>query len=199
MAGRPSAGRGEPAPPLDSWLAELALEVVGSAGSPGDAALSRDVVLDGERRFDLRVTVAWVAGVGCALWAYYGLEEMELPKRILHRMLRANFDYPYVKFALTDDDRPMLLTELPSSAVDREELGRGLVRLIVVADRLLEETAAAVADHGLLPMWADRVGRNPQLLAAYRSEIEAAMPSWEPPAPRVQRPSLMTRLFGGSR
>jgi hypothetical protein len=173
--------------------------VVGSAGGPGDAALSRDVVLDGERRFDLRVTVAWVAGVGCALWAYYGLEEMELPKRILHRMLRANFDYPYVKFALTEDDRPMLLTELPSSAVDCEELGRGLVRLIVVADRLLEETAAAVADRGVLPVWADRVGRNPQLLAAYRGEIEAAMPAWEPPTPRLRRPSLMTRLFGSSR
>jgi hypothetical protein len=173
--------------------------VVGAAGNPGDAALSRDVVLDGERRFDLRITVAWVAGVGCALWAYYGLEEMEIPKRTFYRMLRANFEYPYVKFALTEDDRPMLLTELPSSAVDRDELGRGLVRLVVVADRLLEETAAAVADRGVLPAWPGRAGRNARLLAAYRGEIEAAMPAWEPPEPRRRRRSLMTRLFGGSR
>lgn len=172
--------------------------MVGSAGAAGDPALSRDVVLDGERRFDLRVTVAWVAGVGCALWAYYGLEEMEIPKRTFYRMLRANFEYPYVKFALTEDDRPMLLTELPSSAVDRDELGRGLVRLIVVADRLLDETAAAIADRGVLPEWAERVGRNPRLLAAYREEIEAAMPAWEPPEPRRRRVSLMARLFGGS-
>ena len=57
-------------PPIDAWLAELGLEVVGSTVTPDGAALSRDVILDGERRFDLRVTVAWVSGVGCSLWAY---------------------------------------------------------------------------------------------------------------------------------
>ena len=106
-----------------------------------DPAFSRDVVVDGDRRFDLRVTVAWVAGVGCSLWAYYGPEAMEIPKRTYARMLHANFDYPFVKFALTDDDRPMLMTELPAAAVDRDELGRGITRLAIVADRLLEETA----------------------------------------------------------
>jgi hypothetical protein len=124
---------------------------------------------------------------------------MEIPKRTFYRMLRANFEYPYVKFALTEDDRPMLLTELPSSAVDRDELGRGLVRLVVVADRLLDETASAVADRGVLPDAAGRAGRNPRLLAAYRDEVEGAMPAWEAPVPRRRRPSLMARLFGGSR
>ena len=138
----------EETPPIDRWLGELGLEVVAGTGEPGGPALSRDVVVDGRRRFDLRVTVAWVAGVGCSLWAYYGLEAMEIPKRVYARMLRANFDYPYVKFALTDDDRPMLMTELPTAALDRDELGRGLVRLAIVADRLLDETATAVADRG---------------------------------------------------
>ena len=81
---------------------------------------------------------------------------MEIPKRIFHAMLRANFDYPFVKFALTDDDRPMLMTELPTSALSRDELGRGLVRLAIVADRLLEETQPAVADRGMLPDWSGR-------------------------------------------
>ena len=81
---------------------------------------------------------------------------MEIPKRVYARMLRANFDYPYVKFALTDDDRPMLMTELPTAALDRDELGRGLARLAIVADRLLDETATAVADRGLLPDWSGR-------------------------------------------
>jgi hypothetical protein len=136
----------EETPPIDRWLGELGLEVVAGTGEAGGPALSRDLVVDGRRRFDLRVTVAWVAGVGCSLWAYYGLEAMEIPKRVYARMLRANFDYAYVKFALTDDDRPMLMTELPTTALDRDELGRGLVRLVIVADRLLDETASAVAD-----------------------------------------------------
>jgi hypothetical protein len=183
------------APPIDDWLRALGLEVVGASGGPGDPAFSRDVILDGERRFDLRVTVAWVAGVGCSLWAYYGPEAMEIPRRTLHRLLRANFDYPFVKFALTDDDRPMLMTELPPG-LDRDDLARGLVRLAAVADRLLDETAMAVADRGVLPDWSGREGRNPSLLAAHRDEVEALMPAWRPPEPRPPRRGLLSRLFG---
>lgn len=173
--------------------------MVAGGGEDGAAAFSRDVILDGERRFDLRVTVAWVSGIGLSLWAYYGPEAMEIPKRVFGRMLRASFDYPMVKFAMTDDDRPMLMTELPASAASRDELGRGLARLTIVADRLLEETAAAVADHSRLPDWSDRTTRNPELLAAYRADVEAAMPEWQPPPPRAQRRGLLARLLGTRR
>ncbi len=183
---------------IDRWLGDLELEVVAAAGASGDAAFSRDVVIDGDRRFDLRVTVAWVAGVGCSLWAYYGLEAMEIPKRVYARMLRANFDYPFVKFAMTDDDRPMLMTELPVSAVDRDELGRGISRLAIVADRLLEDTALAIVDRGALPDWSDRVPRNRGLLDRYRSEVTETLPEWEPPVPRVRRRGLLARLLGRS-
>lgn len=186
----------EEAPPIDRLLEELEIEVVDAADGPGGTSLSRDVVIDGWRRFDLRVTVAWVAGVGCSLWGYYGLEAMEIPKRVYARMLRANFDYPYVKFAMTDDDRPMLMTELPTAAVDRDELGRGLARLAIVADRLLEETAAAVADRAVLPDWSGRMPRNPLLLRVYGPEVEAVMPAWEPPRPRARRRGLLARILG---
>lgn len=184
------------APPLDTWLAELGLEVVGAAGTPEDAAFSRDVVIDGARRFDLRVTLAWVTGVGLGLWAYYGLEAMEIPKKVHVRMLRANFDYPHLKFALTDDDRPMLMTELPAAAVSHDAVARGLVRLAIAADRLLEETAAAVADRGALPDWSGRSSRNAALLAAYRADVESEMPAWSAPVPRTRRRGLITRLLG---
>lgn len=185
-------------PPLDAWLSELSVEVVAGSGEQGEPAATRDVILDGARRFDLRVTVAWVEGVGLSLWAYYGLEAMEVPKRVFERMLRANFDYAFVKFGLTDDDRPMLMTELPSSSLDRDELGRGLVRLTVVADRLLEETAAAVADRGVLPDWAGRSPRAADLLDRYRAEVEASMPAWEPPPPPRKRRGWFARLLGGA-
>lgn len=181
---------------IDGWLKSLGLDVVASAGASGDPAFSRDVIVDGDRRFDLRVTVAWVSGVGCSLWAYYGLEAMEIPKRTYARMLRANFDYPFVKFAMTDDDRPMLMTELPLDAVDRDELGRGVARLAVVADRLMEETATAVADRGVLPDWSDRQPRNRALMDAYRADVVSTMPDWEPPRPRARRRGLIARLMG---
>ena len=175
------------------------MEVIGGGGASGDAAFSRDLLLDGARRFDLRATVAWVDGVGLSAWAYYGDEEMEVPKRVYARMLRANYEYPFVKFALTDDDRPMLMTELPPDGLDREALARTLVRLTVVADRLLDETAAAVADRGNLPDWSGRTPRNEALLAAYREEVEAAMPAWEPTPVRPRRRGLLERLLGSNR
>jgi hypothetical protein len=186
----------EEAPPIDRLLAELGVEIVGAADGPEGISLSRDVILDGRRRFDLRVTVAWVAGIGCSLWGYYGLEAMEIPKRVYARMLRANFDYAFVKFAMTDDDRPMLMTELPTAAIDRDELGRSLARLAIVGDRLLEETAAAVADRAVLPDWSERASRNAALLDAYGPEVEAIMPAWEPPLPRARRRGLLARILG---
>jgi hypothetical protein len=184
---------------VDAWLAELGLEVVDGNGQAGDPAISRDLVLDGERRFDLRVTVAWVEGIGVSAWAYYGNEGMEIPKRVYHRMLRASFDHPFVKFAMTENDRPMLMTELPPSAVSRDELGRALARLVIISDRLLEETAPAAMDHGQLPDWTGREGRNPQLLQAYRAEVEATLPAWTPPVPRSPRRGLLARLLGTGR
>ncbi len=186
-------------PPLDAWLANLGIEIVGASGTEEGDAVSRDIVVDGDRRFDLRVTVAWVAGVGLSLWAFYGLEAMEVPRRVLHRMLRANFEYAHVKFAMTDDDRPMLVTELPSASVTEQELARALVRLTIVADRLLEETASAVADRGVLPDWRGRVGRNAALLAAHRSEVLAEMPPWEPPLPPRRRRGVGAWLRGTPR
>ena len=185
-------------PPIDAWLSELGVDVVDGTGTSRGPAISRDVIIDGERRFDLRVTVAWVEGVGCSLWAYYGLEAMEIPKRIYHRMLRANYDYPFVKFAMTEDDRPMLLSEMPERALDRDALGRSLVRLVTVADRLLDETVCAVVDRGILPDWSGRTPRTPELLAAYRAEVESEMPPWSPPAARRRRRGLLGRLLGSA-
>ena len=175
------------------------MEVIGGDGEPGDLAFSRDVMLDGERRFDLRVTVAWVDGVGLSAWGHYGAEGMEIPKRVLARMLRANFEYAFVTFALTDDDRPMLMTELPASGLDRDALGQTLARLAIVADRLVEETASAVADRGNLPDWSGRTPRNGALLAAHRAEVESTMPAWEPPVVRPRRRSLVERILGTNR
>lgn len=173
--------------------------MVGAGGADTDPAFSRDLILDGERRFDLRVTVAWVDGVGLSAWAHYGEEGLEVPKRVYARLLRASFEYPFVKFALTDDDRPMLMVELPTSGLDRDALARALVRIIVVADRLVDETAAAIADRGILPDWSGRVGRNQALLAAHRAEVEASMPAWQEEPARRRRLGLLDRLLGINR
>ena len=176
------------APPLDRWLSGLGLEVVDRRDDATGLSVSRDVILDGNRRFDMRVTVAWVADIGLSVWAYYGQESMEIPRRVLLRMLHAHFEFPMVKFALSDDDRPILMTELPPGAVTSDEVGRTLARIAIVADRLLEETSSAIRDRGELPDWSGRRSRNLALLDRFRGEVEAAMPLWEPPAPSRREP-----------
>jgi hypothetical protein len=104
-----------------------------------------------------------------------------------------------VKFAMTEDDRPMLMTELPPTSISRDELGRALARLVIVSDRLLDDTAPAAADRGQLPDWSGRTGRNATLLAAYRHDIEATLPEWVPPPPRPPRRGLLARLLGTGR
>jgi hypothetical protein len=99
---------------------------------------------------------------------------------------------------MTDDDRPMLMTELPAASLDRDELGRAIARLTVVADRLLEETATAVAARGILPDWSDRTPRNRAFLDSYRAEVVSAMPEWEPSRPPARRRGLIARLLGRS-
>ncbi len=118
--------------------------------------------------------------MGLHLWGYYGPDAMELPRRTLLRLLGANAEFPFVKFAVTEEDRPMLIAELPPSAVDRDELGRALVRMVLVADRLVQDTAPAIADRGRLPDWTGRVSRNRQLMDRYRAEVESTMPDWAP-------------------
>jgi 6-phosphogluconate dehydrogenase (decarboxylating) len=82
---------------------------------------------------------------------------------------------------------------------DRDVVARMLVRLTVVADRLLDETATAVADRGSLPDWSERTPRNVALLGAHRAEVEASMPAWEPAPVQPRRRSLLDRLLGINR
>ena len=93
----------------------------------------------------------------------------------------------------------MLMTELPPTGIDRDALAQALVRLTIVADRLVEETATAIADRGTLPDWTGRTARNEALLATHRAEVEATMPAWEPPVARPRRRSLIERVLGTNR
>ena len=78
---------------------------------------------------------------------------------------------------------------------DARRAGRGITRLAIVADRLLDETASAVADRGILPDWSDRVPRNRVLLDTYRADVTATMPAWEPPRAKVRRRGVLSRLL----
>jgi hypothetical protein len=124
---------------VERWLGELGIELLERADREGVVAW--DVVLDGRRRRDLRVTLILDPTLGLICWAHYAPPINDLFRKSYRKLLRWNDELPFVKFAIGEDERPILSTELPPEAVDVDALGLALARLVAVADRLIDDSA----------------------------------------------------------
>src|SRR6187431_970435 len=138
----PSADAG--APPVrqadvERWLADLGLEPVERAERDGIA--SWDLVLDGRRRFDLRVTVILDPALALICWAHYAPPINDMFRKSYRRLLRWNDEFPFAKFSVGEDERPLLAVETPidivaaSDDAGADALGMALTRIIGIADR----------------------------------------------------------------
>ena len=112
----PSADLGAPlgaASPADveRWLTDLGLEPVDRAERDGIA--SWDLVLDGRRRFDLRVTVILDPALALICWAQFAPPIGDMFRKSYRKLLRWNDEFPFAKFSLSEDERPLLAVELP--------------------------------------------------------------------------------------
>jgi hypothetical protein len=175
----PSADPGAPAvrpADVERWLADLGLEPVDRAERDGIA--SWDLVLDGRRRFDLRVTVILDPSLALICWAHFAPPISDMFRKSYRKLLRWNDEFPFAKFSIGDDERPLLAIELPIADVgatpdpDRvETLGLALARIVRIADRLLEETAPWLWIGGRMPDQSDRTPRNPAFLARYEDHL----------------------------
>ena len=99
-------------------------------------------------------------------------------RKSYRKLLRWNDEFPFAKFASSEDERPLLAVELPiAEAADADALGLALARILGIADRLLEETAGWLWLGGRIPDQGDRTqpqrgvprpvrGRLPELLDA---------------------------------
>src|SRR5512134_2478689 len=130
----PSADPGAPtgaASPADveRWLADLGLAPVERAERDGIA--SWDLVLDGRRRFDLRVTVILDPAMALICWGHYAPPINDLFRKSYRRLLRWNDEFPFAKFSVGDDERPLLAVETPIAAAisgGADGLGLALAR-----------------------------------------------------------------------
>jgi hypothetical protein len=177
----PSADHGAPtgaASPADveRWLTDLGLEPVDRAERDGIA--SWDLVLDGRRRFDLRVTVILDPTLALICWAHFAPPIGDMFRKSYRKLLRWNDEFPFAKFGLSDDERPLLTIELPIgelTATDpsarADTLGLALARIVGIADRLLEESAAWLWIGGRIPDQTGRTSRNPALLVRFDDRL----------------------------
>ncbi|MEJ7748448.1 MAG: YbjN domain-containing protein [Candidatus Limnocylindrales bacterium] len=168
----PSADPGAPVvrpADVERWLADLAIEPVERADR--DGITSWDLVLDGRRRFDLRVTVILDPALALICWAHYAPPINDMFRKSYRRLLRWNDEFPFAKFSVGDDERPLLTVELPIGLAGAESLGLALARIAGIADRLLDESRDWLWIGGRMPNQGARVSRNPGLLARFAADL----------------------------
>jgi hypothetical protein len=125
---------------VDAWLAELELEPIDRGER--DGVSSWDLRLDGRRRGDIRVTLILDPDSMMLLWVHFAPPLSDSFRVSYRQFLRWNDELPFVKFALSADDRPVLTSELDAGALDRDTLGIAIARLLSVCDLTLDRSVA---------------------------------------------------------
>ena len=163
---------------VERWLADLGLTPIERADREG--ITSWDLVLDGRRRFDLRVTLILDPSFALLVWAQFAPPINDMFRKSYRKLLRWNDEFPFAKFGLSEDERPLLAVELPIDAVDEDALGLALARTVGISDRLFEDTVDWLWIGGKRPDQSARRCRNEPLLDRYRDALSELA---EEPAP----------------
>jgi hypothetical protein len=164
---------------VERWLDELGLAA--SARADRDGVSSWDLRLDGRRRYDLPITLILDPGLALICWVHFAPPIGDAFRKSYRKLLRWNDEYPFVKFSLAEDERPVLATELPVATLDRDALGLAIARSLAIADQLLEESASWLWIGGRIPDTAGRTSRGAKLLERFADRLgELAEPDAQP-------------------
>ena len=123
---------------VDAWLDELGLEAIDRGER--DGVTSWDLRLDAQRRPDIRLTIILDPDSMVLLWAHFAPPLNDSFRVSYRQFLRWNDELPFVKFALSADDRPVLTSELTADGLDRDALGLAVGRLLAVCDLTLDRS-----------------------------------------------------------
>ncbi len=163
---------------IDQWLSELGLTPVERAEREG--ATSWDLVLDGRRRRGLRVTLILDPEVALVAWVHFGPPLSDNFRKTYRQLLRWNDELPFAKFALSEDERPVLTAEVPASGLTRDVVGLLLARVLAICDLVNEPVLVLMAelrrrDAALATTERDPAGE--RLLDRYATELAELAPA----------------------
>jgi len=154
---------------VDTWLEGLGL--VADERAERDGITSWDLLLDGIRRHDIRVTLILDPSLALLCWVHYAPPITDSFRVSYRKFLRWNDELPFVKFAVSADERPVLTAELPVATLDRDALGVALARLVTVCDLLLDESLKWLFPGAKVAPVPKRPGRHVALLARYADRL----------------------------
>ena len=154
---------------VEDWLADLGLTPTERADRDGIA--SWDLVLDGRRRFDLRVTVILDPAMAVICWAQYAPPISDYFRKSYRKLLRWNDEFPFAKFSVSEDERPVLAVEVPIAEADAEALGVAIARILGIADTLLDESKEWLWIGGRMPDPGERTSANAAFLDRFAGRL----------------------------
>lgn len=129
---------------IDGWLAELGLTSVERAEREG--ATSWDLVLDGRRRREVRVTLILDPFVALVAWVHFGPQLSDNFRKTYRQLLRWNDELPFAKFALSEDERPVLTAEVAAEGLTRDIVGLLIARVLAICDLVHEPVLTLMAE-----------------------------------------------------
>ena len=129
---------------IDAWLTELGLVPVERAEREGVA--SWDLVLDGRKRRALRVTLILDPAVALVAWVHFAPPLSDNFRKTYRQLLRWNDELPFAKFAVAEDERPVLTAEVPAAGLTRDVVGTLLARVLAIADLVHESSLALMGE-----------------------------------------------------
>ena len=107
-------------------------------------------------------------------WAHYAPPIGDMFRKSYRRLLRWNDEFPFAKFSVGEDERPLLTVETAiatAKAAGVDGLGLSLARIVGIADRLLDESKAWIWIGGRSPDKAERTSRNAALLDRFEARL----------------------------
>lgn len=118
------------------------------------------------------MTLILAPGLALVAWVHYAAPLSDSFRKSYRQFLRWNDELPFVKFTLSEDERPMLSAELPLEALDRDALGLMIARLLAVCDLLLDESLHWLWPVGRRPKEdAERVSRNADFIERFAHRL----------------------------
>jgi hypothetical protein len=162
---------------VEGWFAELGLTPRERADREGIA--SWDLFVDGRRRFDLRVTVILDPATAVICWAHYAPPITDMFRKSYRKLLRWNDEFPFAKFTVSEDERPVLAIEIPIDTASADQLGLAIARILGIADRLIEESKDWIWLGGRIPDHGDRASANTGLLERYADRLPELLDATE--------------------
>jgi hypothetical protein len=167
---------------VDGWLASLGLEPLERASR--DRVSSWDLLLDGQQRADIRLTVILDPGGTLVLWVHFAPPLNDSFRVSYRQFLLWNDELPFVKFALSEDERPVLTSELSLHGLDADGLGLAITRLLAVCDLTYERSLAWLHPGAKSPPPMTRPSRGAVLFSRFASALPELLGE-ERPGPDV--------------